>query len=242
MEKLIYALWARDGEDIRSLNQRLKNEVAPALLALDDVRGLRLNLQDESVVRAEALRQSCADTGQPQAAVQIWVEDSARPTVDSTLEHATGQRACWRVAPSTIIPNIDHPPTTGQRTPGWSQLCFLLKPERLDHATWRHNWQGLHTPVAVQTQSNFEYVQNLIVETVIEGPQDYAAIVEECFPESAMDDSYSFFDAIGDKPKFAANTKAMADSCARFIDAGGVDLLPTSQFDERRYDDTSGAA
>ena len=176
----------------------------------------------------------CSTAGQPDAALQLWMDaahDAFRAPVDAALGAMCGSVAAWSVLESTIIANTRYPPRPGHRTHGWSQLCFLKRPDRLDHATWRYHWQGLHTQVAVDTQANFEYVQNLIVHALIAGPEPYAAVVEECFPDETMEDSYAFFDAVGDEARFAANTAAMAESCARFIDAGCVDLLPTSQYE-----------
>lgn len=236
MEKAIYALWAREGEDRGALNARIKSTAAPALLDRAEVRGLRLNLQDEAVAGAEARRLRCAGTAQPDAVVQLWLDaahDAFRAAVDTILIGVADRIAAWSVASSTIIRNRDHPAQVDGRTPGWSQLCFLVRPKHLDHATWRHYWQDLHTRVAIDTQSNFEYVQNLIVRPLIAGPQDYAAIVEECFPEAAMCDARVFFDAVDDDRRFDANVAAMTQSCVRFICEGGLDLLPTSQFDLR---------
>jgi hypothetical protein len=234
MEKVIYALWAREGEDRSELNTRLKEKAAPALAALDNVHGVRLNLQDGHVGRAEGLRLRCSSSPQPEAVAQLWIDVAHGPfraPVDTILRDGGGTIAAWSVLESTIIANHAHPPTPGERTWGWSQVCFLQRPARLDRTTWLYNWRDLHTRVAIDTQSNFEYCQNLIIRPLIAGPQDYAAIVEECFPSQAMDDARAFFDAIGNDTRFAANTAAMAESCARFIDTGGVDLLPTSQYD-----------
>lgn len=233
MEKVIYALWARPGEDHSALNARLADR-APELLTLTGVRSLRLNLQDAHVARAERLRMRTPEGPQPDAAIQLWLDaahDAFRAPLDGMLRALAGGIAAWSVLESTIIANTVQRPQPGARTDGWSQLCFLKRPARLDHATWRHNWQVLHTPVAVRTQANFEYIQNLIIRPLLEGPVPYVAIVEECFPASAMDDPHVFFDAVGDEERFAANTAAMAESCGRFIDADGVDLLPTSQYD-----------
>jgi hypothetical protein len=235
MEKVIYALWRCDDENRSELNARLQ-EAAPALLGAPGVRGLRLNLQDEHVTRAEGLRQVIADP-QPDAVVQLWLEASHgefRQPVDTILEGAVGRIAAWLVTESTIIPNRKHPSVEAQRTKGWSQFCFLLRPEHLSREQWRYNWQRLHTRIAIDTQGNFEYVQNLVAHALIEGPLPYAALVEECFPVDAMDDAHVFFDAVDDEAKFIANTRAMAESCARFIAPGGVDLLPTSQYDFRK--------
>jgi hypothetical protein len=236
MEKVIYALWARDGEGRAELNWRLSDEAAPQLLSLANVRGLRLNLRDETVAPAEPLRQTGTEP-QMDAVVQLWLDssrDEFRGPVDSILQAAAGRIAAWLVVESTIIRNSDHPPVAGSRTEGWSQFVFLKQPERLTYDEWLHNWQKLHTPVAIETQANFEYIQNPVVRTLIEGPHPYVAMVEECFPAKAMTDQAVFFDAVGDAAKFEKNTRAMAESCARFIDfEAGVDVLPTSQFQLR---------
>ena len=235
MEKVIYALWAHEGERREELNRRLRREVAPKLLQRPEVRGLRLNLQDEAVSPAEPLRQ-VGTKPQMDAAVQLWLDsahDRFRAPIDAILGESSGKLGAWLVLDSTIIRNTEHPPLHDSRTEGWSQFCFIQKPERLSYDEWRHNWQTLHTPVAIDTQSNFEYIQNLVIRPLIEGPHAYAAIVEECFPAAAMTDQAVFFDAVGDTDKFQKNTQEMADSCARFIDFGSIDVLPTSQYDLR---------
>ncbi|MCP3735884.1 EthD domain-containing protein [Sphingomonas sp. RP10(2022)] len=236
MQKVIYALWRRGNEDRTALNVRLRDTMAPALLARDDVRGIRLNLQDDDVVRAAGLRMRCGGAEQPDAVVQLWLDvahDAFRAPIDALLSDGGTRIAAWLVMASTVIRNPDTPAPPGTRTKGFSQICFLKRPAHLDEPAWRHAWQGLHTSVAIETQANFEYIQNLIVRPLVAGPHDYAAIVEECFPADAMDDPYVFFDAVGDEAQFTRNTKAMADSCARFIGADCVDLLPTSQYDLR---------
>lgn len=234
---MIYALWAATGQDRAALNRALRHQAAPALLARKQVRGLRLNLQDDEVGRAEGLRLRCPGGVQPDAVVQLWLDvahDAFRAPIDGILREGTSMIAAWSVVSSTIIANDRLVGAPGERTPGWSQICFLKRPDNLDVERWRHNWQGLHTQVAIDTQANFEYVQNLIVRPLIACEQDYAAIVEECFPADAMDDPRIFFDAVGNEARFAANTKAMEQSCARFLAEGCVDLLPTSQFDLKR--------
>ncbi len=98
---------------------------------------------------------------------------------------------------------------------------------------WRRSRSGTATTprVAIDTQSNFEYVQNLIVRPLTDDAPDYAAFVEECFPLEALTDPHAFFDAVGDQAKFEANLATMMDSCNRFIQFGRIDIMPTSQYD-----------
>jgi len=114
---------------------------------------------------------------------------------------------------------------------GFSQVVFIEKPDTLDHETWRRNWQDRHTDVAIVTQNNFEYIQNLVVRPVTEIAAPYAAIVEECFPIAAIQDKELYYAASGDPAKLVANEKAMLDSCAHFIGAKGCDCIPMRQYE-----------
>lgn len=236
MEKIIYALWRRDGESRETFNARLAQEARTTLLALPEVIGLRINYQDADVSRAEALRQISTDP-QMDAIVQLWTHVSHAPfraPIDAALNNVSGKIAAWAVLESAVIPNRNHPPRMGERTAGWSQMCFLQIPEPMDREEWRQIWQNTHTEVGRDTQSNFEYIQNYIVRPLIPGPVDYGSIVEECFPTDAMDDERVFFDSVGDDERHERNVRLMFESCARFLRMpGGVDAIPTSQYDYR---------
>lgn len=229
MEKVVYALWAgRDGRD--ALNQRLIGEVAGALAARPEVRGVRVNVQDAAVAPAEPLRQ-VSTRPQMDAALQLWVDnatDAFRRPLDDLVAGACERMAAWLVTESQAIRNTRHPPQPGQRTEGWSQLVFLTRPPRLRQPEWLDVWQRLHTVVGIETQSNFEYVQNVVVRALTYAAPPYDAIVEECFPTAAMTDPHAFF-AAGDEATFKANLDRMMESCARFIDFDKIDVLPTSQ-------------
>lgn len=231
MEKIVYALWVRPDGTRAALNAALRAAM-PGIAAMPGVRSVRLNLQDAAVAAAEHHRQRTA-APQMDAVVQVWLDAGhgrRREAVDAALAVEGARVTGWLVTESTIIPNVLHPPAAGARCEGWAQVCFLFRPERLDHPTWREVWQGGHTAVGVETQSNFEYVQNMVVRRVVgEGP-DYAAMVEECFPAEAMTDPAVFFDAVGDAERLQRHIARMMESCARFIDPGGVEVLPTSQY------------
>ncbi len=109
-------------------------------------------------------------------------------------------------------------------------MAFLTRPPRLTHAEWLDLWQDRHTLVAIETQANFEYVQNLVVRPITENAPPYVAIVEECFPEAALTDPFAFFDAVGNPARFKANLDRMMESCDRFIDRGTIDVIPTGQY------------
>lgn len=224
MEKLIYTLEGAKIDDPAGLASSLQAAGASRV---------RINLSDETVAPAAPLAQKRGDI-LPNAAVQFWLQSSnamfrdiAEEVVRSVCEEFHG----WLVSESLIIPNRDHQPSNGQRTHGFAQIACLTLPESQSWSDWRKVWRDSHTQIAIDTQSNFEYIQNLVVEPLTDNAPPYVAIVEECFPPDAMTDAAVFFDAVGNQAKFDANLKTMMDSCARFITPGTIDVIPTSQFD-----------
>ncbi|MBK6802345.1 EthD domain-containing protein [Novosphingobium sp.] len=231
MEKLICLIWRDPAEERAAFNARLLANLPPALAAAG-ASGLRINLEDAIAARGAHLRQSRGEV-QHDAVVQFWLPSANalfRAEVDAALA-AQGPRWCgWVVAESTIIANTAHPPVPGERTAGWAQLAFLVRPERLSHQAWLAAWQDRHTLVAIETQANFEYVQNLIVRPIAGDCPPYAAVVEECFPEAALCDPLAFFDAPSDPAKFKVNLDRMMESCDAFIERGTIDVIPAGQY------------
>jgi hypothetical protein len=231
MEKIICALWKAEGESREDFNAQLIAKL-PAQLKELGAKQIRLNIEEAVTEPAAPLRQS---RGAPQhdALVQFWLPSAHRlfrEKIDGLLDRTAARWAGWLVLESTVIPNQDHPPQVRERNWGWSQMAFLSLPQGMAHEDWQRIWQEDHTSVAIETQANFEYVQNLVVRPLTPNAPPYVAIVEECFPDAAMTDPFAFFDAVGDKAKFAANLDRMMTSCARFITPGTIDVIPTSQY------------
>ncbi len=224
MEKLVYALSLQEGKAADALVAELQAEGA---------RHIRINLRDAAVAAGDTLVQSRGES-LPDCVVQFWLPSgnpAFRAGIDAALAAASSTMRGWLVSEATIIANDSHPARPGERTPGFAQLAFLTLPDGMGWQDWRAIWRDFHTQVAIETQSNFEYVQNLVVEPLTDTGEDIVAIVEECFPEDALTDPLAFFDAVGDPQKFKANLDRMMDSCARFITPGTIDVFLTSQYD-----------
>lgn len=235
MEKIIYALWKDPAEEYARFNARLLGDIAARLGEL--AHAVRVNVQDDSVSAGSSPRMT-STRPQMDAVIQLWLpsaNDPERAATDAVIADAAPRHAAWLVSESTIIANTQHPPATGARTEGFSQIVFLGLPPRLSWDAWRDVWQRQHSAVAVDTQSNFEYVQNLIIRPLSYGAPAYAAMVEECFPAAALTDEAVYFDAAGDPARLAENQRQMMESCARFIDFDRIDCIPTSQFDMRPF-------
>jgi hypothetical protein len=230
MEKVVAALWADGARE--TFNARLLAAL-PDALTKAGASNVRINLRDAAVEPAAALIQQWQDP-QQDAVVQFWLPSANarfRGKVDAALAAHSARFHAWLVAESTIIPNTAHPVPKGTRGWGWSQASFISFRPDLPRAEAIAFWHGHHTRIAIETQANFEYVQNLIVRPLTDDAPGYDAFVEECFPAEAMSAPPAFFDAVGDEAKFQANLAAMMDSCGRFIDFSRIDIIPTSQHD-----------
>lgn len=232
MEKLICALWRNEAEEAAAFNARLLADL-PAALQAAGASAIRINLRDGEVARAQGLIQRW-QAPQQDAIVQFWLHsanDLFRSRADEALSAHCQKFAAWLVAESVIIANTAHPAKAGSRTWGWSQASFISFRADMTHEAALAHWLGHHTRVAIDTQANFEYVQNLIVRPLTRNAPAYDAFVEECFPAEAMDNPAAFFDAGASDEKLKANVAAMMESCSAFIDFSKIDIIPTSQFD-----------
>jgi hypothetical protein len=240
MEKVVAALWAPEGETHADYGSRLLASL-PAALIEAGAHSVRLNIRDATVAPGDALVQRWQDPAQA-AIVQFWMPSANarfRQHVDAALAAHSDRFAAWLVCESTIIPNRDHPSVPNDavkggdaaRTWGWSQASFISFRQDMSRADAIAHWHSHHTRVAIDTQSNFEYVQNIVVRPLTADAPGYDAFVEECFPIEALDQSEVFFDAVGQPEQCAANAAEMRDSCEGFIDFSRIDIIPTSQFD-----------
>lgn len=223
MEKIVYLLWTQSGLEPRS---------AAAALRAAGARQVRLNVADADVKPAVGLRQQHLKPP-PDAIAQVWVDSAIRALrakVDEAIASVSTKYAAFLVTESQPLRNLEHPPAPGARTHGFAQIAILRKPGRLAYAEWLDIWHNSHTFIANDTQSTFEYVQNVVVRALSPDAPAIDAIVEECFPPEAMTDYKAFFDAPGDEPKFKRNLQAMMQSVHRFIEHGSLDVIPTSQF------------
>ena len=231
MEKIVCALWKPSSQSREAFNAALFEKLPPALGA-SGATHLQINVRDAEVEPAAGLVQQWQQP-QQDAVVQFWLPSANarfRGAIDRALSESCERFAAWLVAESTIIPNTRHLAPTGTRTPGWSQASFISFRADLSREAAIAHWHTTHTRVAIETQANFEYVQNLVVLALTEGAPPYDAFVEECFPDSAMTNPQAFFDAVGNPEKFDANLRAMTQSCEAFIDFARIDIIPTSQF------------
>jgi hypothetical protein len=230
MEKVIYGLWRRAGEDAEAFGRRLREQTAPRLLELG-VRGLQLNVRDQQVAGSAAMNREATRPAMD-AVAHIWVDSAVnelRAPVDAALEEAAARIAGYLVTESQPLVNTEFPSEPGERTVGLSQVVFMRRPPRLTPEAWMDLWHGDQTRLAVTLQNIFFYAQNVIVRAVTYAAPHYDAIVEECLPEIAIaDPRYRFRgDTFEQREK---NTMAFLENTAKMVDFDKIDVLQTSQY------------
>jgi hypothetical protein len=229
LEKLIYVIWKRAEEPIRSFRETMLGEVAAGLEGLG-VRGLSVNLADELAAYAQGMRISQMPEP-PSGTVSIWLDTALdRDPVHRLLAAACQRLSGYLVLESVPIVNTTHSAPLGERTPGITTVAFLEKPEAMSYEAWIDQWQGHHTRVAIETQSTFLYIQNVIVRAVTPEAPAWSAIVEEGFPAEAPTDPMVFFAAGNSREKLEENRRRLLESCGRFIDFARVESHPMSSY------------
>lgn len=230
MEKLIYVIWNRPEVPVERLRQEILGPTATALLDRG-ARGLAVNLADELTVKGMRITQ----TAEPMAGtISIWLDTALnRGPIEEVLATAAARYAGYLALESVPIVNTKHVVPPGQRIPGLYTVAFLEKPDFLTYDEWLDRWQGFHTRVAIETQSTFLYIQNVLVRPLTKDAPPWTAIVEEAFPAEAATDPMVFYNATTAE-QLAHNQHRMMDSCQRFIDFAHLESHPMSAYVVRR--------
>ncbi|MGW5726537.1 EthD domain-containing protein [Nocardia beijingensis] len=214
--KSVFALWG--------VGDLLAADFAPLAAVAAAVQA---NISD-AAVRTAMLRITTFDAP-VQAVVSVWWADAPRAEVAARVLGAEAEKVeGWHVEEATPIP----PPVTAalERAPGLSNIAFLRKPDDLSRAEWLDRWRTHHTPVAIETQATFGYVQNVVTGPATAGAPDIAGIVEELFPLEALTDPHAFYGSGGDGAELARRIERLMSSVATFGGDRNLDVVPTSRY------------
>ena len=228
MEKVLYLLDAGDGTTGDSLREQLVDDVAPRLVTAG-AHQVQVNVMDSAVEAAAESRMRSGTGPCPEAMVSLWIDSANAPlraAYDDVLRDVDAGVVAYLVTESAPLPGD---PVDGRR-PGYTQVSFLQRPERLDEQSWLGHWHDRHTQVAVDTQATSRYIQNRVVRALTPDAPPCTAVVEETFPEEAMTDQSVFFDAVGDDARRKANADALMASVMAFLDFDLIDVVPTSEY------------
>ena len=227
MEKLAYQLWKKDDDSLETFKEALLKNLSRDIGEL--VSELQINIADSDVIPANNLAQSNYPPA-PNAVIFIKVKSYfLADTLESHLEKITNKIYGFVVSESIILDSSEKSPL-GLRSEGFSQVVFLEKPKTMSTFDWFDHWTNFHTKIAIQTQSNFIYVQNTVVRSLKKESPSFIAIIEECFPSEAMTDPEVFYNAQNNPEQFAKHVQIMMDSCEKFIDFKKIEVIPTSRY------------
>ena len=229
MEKVVAALWRPDDVDREAWAQALLGPMAGELVRAG-ARGVQVNVADAAVAGA-AVRFSTFP--QPiEAVVSVWLPTATGPAALAVLAELVGRASTAAAYLVTESVPLEAPPVApGARTPGFANVAFLRRPAELSQADWLARWQGGHTQVAIDTQSTFGYVQNVVVRALTPHAPPFDGIVEELFPLEALADLHAFFDTGGSDAELGRRMTAMTESVARFSGTDApLDVVPTSRY------------
>jgi len=227
VEKLLYVIWKPDDVPIERFRRDLLGPTAQELIAAG-ARGLAVTLADDLALPGLRITQM----HQPLAGmVSVWLDTALnRVPVEEALARVTARVAGYLALESVPLVNTQHVSPLGERTPGLYTVAFLEKPDALTYDEWLQRWQGQHTAVAIETQSTFLYIQNVLVRALTAGAPPWVAIVEEAFPAEAATDPMVFYDAGGSPERLREHQRRMMESCERFIDFNRFETHPMSAY------------
>ncbi len=227
MEKLIYILGQPEDQTVAALFGALTERKVPELKALG-VQRIRVCVRDEYVAPAAPLcgGQLAPDTW---CYLAVWVDSRvSHGAIRELLLPLASFIYGYAVAESEPLSH-DYK-SDGSRTAGMNEVVMFRKPKAVNRATFLQTWLESHTQIAIDTQSTFGYVQNIVGDRLDEDTPWFDSIVEENFPDEAMSSQEAFYDAVGNPELYQEREKTMIDSVMRFIDFESLERMPLSEY------------
>ena len=227
MEKIVFKLWRNDSDLLEKFKESLLVDLPEILESL--VSELQINIADDDVKAAAELVQTNYSQN-PDAIVFIKVTSQYHSENIVQILRTMANKVEGFIVSESIILQDGSKDHTGKRSEGFSQIVFLEKPIEMTEFDWFDHWTHHHTKIAIETQSNFTYIQNTIVRPLQNDSPNFIAVIEECFPSEAMSNPSIFYNADDDSELLLNNTKLMMESCSRFIDFQKIEVIPTSRY------------
>ena len=227
MEKIVFKLWRNNSDSLEKFKESLLVDLPETLESL--VSELQINIADDDVKAAAELVQTNYSQN-PDAIVFIKVTSQYHSENIVQILRTMANKVEGFIVSESIILQDGSKDHTGKRSEGFSQIVFLEKPIEMTEFDWFDHWTHHHTKIAIETQSNFTYIQNTIVRPLQNDSPNFIAVIEECFPSEAMSNPSIFYNADDDSELLLNNTKLMMESCSRFIDFQKIEVIPTSRY------------
>ncbi len=183
-----------------------------------------MNLDDDTDV-APAMR---FGPGKPvTAVVALWTQADPAAAV-AVLSEIEPDVHAWRVTERRPIgpPGV----AMGARAEALANIAILRRPAHMTREDYLADWLERHTPIAIETQASFGYIQNIVEEALTPDSPEISAIVEELFDPAGMTDMHVFYGSGGDDAELGRRLTKLMDSVRQFGGDVGLDLVPTSRY------------
>jgi hypothetical protein len=229
MEKLVYLLRTAAETPGSHLRAALIDSVAATLRAAG-ATNIAVNVDDEDVAQGKKVRIAVQ---QPpiRAMVSFWMDNADdRSPCEAALREQVAALDGYLVAESVPMVNTRHVVPRGSRTPGVSMVTCINRLPSLSYEEFIDIWHGHHKRVAIETQSTFGYVRNVVVRRLTAEAPPRDGIVEEAFPIEALTDQKVWYAAGDSDEVLRRNLARMFDSVQRFLDLAPLESHPMSQY------------
>jgi hypothetical protein len=164
------------------------------------------------------------------ALVSIWESNPSRGTAWAERFCSGWRGPCHAYRVEESIPlAYDRAWQAGTQTPGLGLLTLFRARRGLDHGDFIRLWHRGHTPLGMRVHPMWNYVRNVVLETLVPGSPDLGGIVEEHFrrPEDLLNPVRFFGGLAGMVP----NMLRIGLDIRKWMDLGSIEnYLVTEQW------------
>ena len=229
MEKICYLVWKPEGVSDVDFRDQLVGETAKQILS-GGAHKLSILCADETTPPLEKAR--ITQMERPLGGmISAWVDlADDRAPIEAAIDRVTERKAGYLVVESVPLLNTTHTAPEGERTPGTTLLTCLIPKAGMAYDDFLKHWQVVQRRVALETQSTYLYIRNVVVQALTQDAPPWVGIVEEGFPTEAVTDPMLWYKASGSKEKYEENFAKMMDSVNAFLDLSQIESHPTSEY------------
>jgi hypothetical protein len=235
MVKLIYVLWAPEGQSKQNTKELLLSDIQQKLYDAG-VKKLTMYIDDEfSNVRSPAPK--LYPGPEISAELSLWV-DSAEKHHD--IEGILGPYR-FKVAGYLVEESIyteyggnqhfrqrDWP--DGERSPVVMAVTLMERPKKLTHEEWIRRWHGTQSPVSEAMQPRARYIRNVVLEPLTADALPFEGIVEEAWPSARHITNYFLFYGAKNIFELARNMYRMFRSVSGFLEFRRIRTSTMSEY------------
>jgi len=236
MEKLMYLIWAKRGDDADDMQRGLLGETQSALLERGALR-LSMDVADADADVPPPV--PWPDDEAPLAAViSFWMGCHDRRGRFEEILLPLGERVAGYLVTESLYMDYGGNPHSaprnwpdGERSPGVVQVTLLEQPERLTYEQWISHWYGVQSPMSERVQPRARYVRNAVARPLSADAPPYKGIVEECWASKEIPQNpMLYYGANGSKQTMRENMATMMESVSQFLDFDRIRVVMMSEY------------